>query len=100
MRQFSASTAYRACENKITNMNARKLDTKRRLGIFEFRAIVLFKIVDFFIGYLISRDMLCRLYLHGPEVDGLQLALARRQRSEDSSSARDLSHEDCDNYNM
>ena len=78
MRQFSESTAYRTCESTITNMNAIKLDEKRRGDFFEFRAILLLMIVDFFMGYLISRDMLYKLYLHGPEVDGLQLALARR----------------------
>jgi hypothetical protein len=81
-------------------MKARKLDEKHRYDFFEFRATILPMIVDFFMGYLISRDMLCRLYLHGPEVDGLQLVWIRRQRSEDSGLETDPSHEDCDNYNM
>jgi hypothetical protein len=98
MRQFSESTAYRACESIITNMKARKLDEKHRYDFFEFRAALLLIIVDLFMEYLISRDMLCRLYLHGPEVDGLQLSWVRRQRSEDFGLETDLSHEDCDNY--
>jgi hypothetical protein len=100
MRQFSESTAYRTCESIITNMKARTLDEKYGYDFFEFRAALLPMIVDFFMGHLISRDMLCRLYLHGPEVDGLQLVWVRRQLSEDFGLETDLSHEDCDNYSM
>lgn len=81
-------------------MKPKKLDEKGRLGIFEFRTALLLMLAGLFMGYLISRDTLCRLHLHGPEVDDLQRASARRQWSEGSSSAEDLSHEDCDNYSM
>lgn len=100
MRQFSASTAYETCESKITNMNPQEIDEKRRPGIFKFRTTLLLILTGFFIGHLISRDMLYRLYLHGPEVDDLPRVLARRRRSEDSSSAEGLFREDYDSYSM